>query len=146
MMNALEQIISIGLESMKGHKEAKRVLKIAAAGGHHVLLNGPPGCGKTMLADAFHTILSDLYVTSTDGIRRSNNPSCPANRHVPLFFFLHRCNKSVSIWILRIKRAILYMYTATSESLPIKSIRSVTRSNGFHLKFNKRRSHRTNDK
>lgn len=45
---------------VRGHTDAKRVLEIAAAGGHHVLLTGPPGCGKSMLADAFHTILPDL--------------------------------------------------------------------------------------
>ncbi|MFS0576673.1 YifB family Mg chelatase-like AAA ATPase [Sporosarcina sp. 179-K 3D1 HS] len=45
---------------IRGHEDAKRVMEIAAAGGHHVLLNGPPGCGKTMLADAFHTILPNL--------------------------------------------------------------------------------------
>lgn len=46
--------------SVRGHKEAKRALEIAAAGGHHVLMTGPPGCGKSMLADTFHTILPDL--------------------------------------------------------------------------------------
>ncbi|WP_186321504.1 YifB family Mg chelatase-like AAA ATPase [Bacillus sp. FJAT-22090] len=46
--------------SIRGHREVKRALEIAAAGSHHVLLNGPPGCGKTMLADAFQTILPDL--------------------------------------------------------------------------------------
>ncbi|KXH86115.1 magnesium chelatase [Sporosarcina sp. HYO08] len=46
--------------SIRGHKRAKRAMEIAAAGGHHVLLTGPPGCGKSMLADAFHTILPDL--------------------------------------------------------------------------------------
>lgn len=45
---------------IRGQEDAKRVLEIAATGGHHVLLYGPPGCGKSMLADAFHTIFPDL--------------------------------------------------------------------------------------
>src|SRR5699024_8916563 len=46
---------------IRGQKDAKRVLEIAATGGHHVLFYGPPGCGKSMLADAFHTIFPDLH-------------------------------------------------------------------------------------
>ncbi|TYS17718.1 YifB family Mg chelatase-like AAA ATPase [Rossellomorea vietnamensis] len=43
-----------------GHDGAKRALEIAAAGGHNVLMNGPPGCGKSLLAETFPSILPPL--------------------------------------------------------------------------------------
>lgn len=46
--------------AIRGQEQAKRALEIAAAGGHHTLLIGPPGCGKSMLAGAYQTILPDL--------------------------------------------------------------------------------------
>ncbi len=48
------------MSEVVGQGIAKRALQIAAVGGHNILMSGPPGCGKSMLAERFPEILPSL--------------------------------------------------------------------------------------
>lgn len=78
------------LADVRGQPVARRAAEIAAAGNHHLLLAGPPGCGKTMLARRLHALLppldvpAALEVAAVHSVAGERPPDAPLSLTPPL--------------------------------------------------------------
>lgn len=75
---------SVDLSHIKGQEHAKRALEIAAAGGHNVLMSGPPGSGKTMLARSLPSIMPTMTFSEALEVTKIYSVSGLLFPHTPL--------------------------------------------------------------
>ncbi|MDQ6695336.1 MAG: YifB family Mg chelatase-like AAA ATPase [Chloroflexota bacterium] len=84
-----EEHYPVDMSHIKGQEHVKRALEVAASGGHNILMSGPPGSGKTLLARCMPTILPDmtsdemLEVTKIYSVAGMLPPGRPLIKHRP---------------------------------------------------------------
>ncbi|TDE18959.1 YifB family Mg chelatase-like AAA ATPase [Actinomadura sp. 6K520] len=90
----------LDLNDVRGQAEARRALEISAAGGHHLFFAGPPGCGKTMLAERLPTLMPPLEpdialeVTAIHSVAGTLRPGQPLITQPPFYAPHHTASRA----------------------------------------------------
>ncbi len=80
----IEVQVQTDFRDIKGQEHVKRALEVAAAGGHNVLMSGPPGAGKTLLARALPAILPRMTIDEALDVTRVYSVADQLPADVPL--------------------------------------------------------------
>ncbi len=94
---------AVDLADVLGQPVARRAVEICAAGGHHLSMLGPPGAGKTMLAERLPTVLprldlaASLEVTSVYSVAGALPPGCPLVTEPPFCGPHHTATKAAIV-------------------------------------------------
>lgn len=94
-----DRLDDLDMADLVGMREAKYAAEVAAAGGHHLGLTGPKGCGKTSLAERIPSILPDLgaevsvELTALQSLAGSLDPARGLTRRPPYAAPHHDCSK-----------------------------------------------------
>jgi len=84
LADGVDAVVQTDFRDIKGQEHVKRALEVAAAGGHNVMMIGPPGAGKTLLARALPAILPHMSLDEALDVTRIYSVADQLPSDVPL--------------------------------------------------------------